>query len=292
MLAVAGVVALRLAEVSTYIKIGLVIQAPPHAQRTIAHRVAIGAGGCRVLVTVACGEILLTIQGALVATGIMVVHHVAIEGESLGELLDKVHRHVVLSVVGIARSFISVATSSYHGDVVAFLTEQVGNQLCLLLIVVAYADACRSNQRAVELSLGLQVEHIVLASFAHLGNLLQFASLVIHFDFAHQLGRQVFEGEGAVAAKETLAIDIDFMDGKTVVGHRLVLLFVFQSRHSLQEFFEVCSFGSIESIGIDNRGIALYLHLLHGSSNHHFAEVERLKDGIFFLRFHRVAIAL
>ena len=65
------------------------------------------------------------------------------------------------------------------------------------------------------------------------------------------------------------------MDGKTVVGHRLVLLFVFQSRHSLQEFFEVCSFGSIESIGIDNRGIALYLHLLHGSSNHHFAEVER-----------------
>ena len=34
---------------------------PPHAQRTIAHRVAIGAGGCRVLVTVACGEILLAI---------------------------------------------------------------------------------------------------------------------------------------------------------------------------------------------------------------------------------------
>ena len=82
------------------------------------------------------------------------------------------------------------------------------------------------------------------------------------------------------------------MDGKTVVGHRFVLLFVFQSRHSLQEFFEVCSFGSLESIGIDNRGIALHLHLLHGSSNHHFAEVERLKDGIFFLRFHRVAIAL
>ena len=91
----------------------------------------------------------------------MVVHHVAIEGESLGELLGKVHRHVVLSVVGIARSHVSVATSSYHGDVVASLTKQVGNQLCLLLVVVAYADACRSNQRAVELSLGLQVEHIV-----------------------------------------------------------------------------------------------------------------------------------
>ena len=56
----------------------------------------------------------------------MVVHHVAIEGESLGELLGKVHRHVVLSVVGIARSHVSVATSCYHGDVIASLAEEVG----------------------------------------------------------------------------------------------------------------------------------------------------------------------
>ena len=45
LLAVAGVVALRLAEVSTDIDIGLVIQAPPNAQRPIAHRIAIGASG-------------------------------------------------------------------------------------------------------------------------------------------------------------------------------------------------------------------------------------------------------
>ena len=42
----------------------------------------------------------------------------------------------------------------------------------------------------------------------------------------------------------------------------------------------------------DDGTVALHLHLLHGSSNHHFVEVERLKDGIFFLRFHRVAIVL
>ena len=210
----------------------------------------------------------------------MVVHHVAIEGEPLGELLGKVHRHIVLSIVGTERSHISVATSGYHGNIVACLSEQIGNQLSLLLIVVAPADASRSNQRAVKFSLGLQVQHIVLASLAHLGDFFQFAPLVIYLDFAHQFGWQVFEGEGAVAAKETLAIDIDFMDGKTVVGHRLVLLFVFQSRHSLQEFFEVYSFGSLESIGVDNRGIALHLHLLDGSGHHHLVEIERLEDGI------------
>ena len=34
-------------------------------------------------------------------------------------------------------------------------------------------------------------------------------------------GERKDRGEGAVAAKETLAIDIDFMDGKTVVGHHV-----------------------------------------------------------------------
>ena len=56
----------------------------------------------------------------------MVVHHVAIEGESLGELFGKVHRHVVLSVVGVAGGHVLVATSSYHGDVIASLAEEVG----------------------------------------------------------------------------------------------------------------------------------------------------------------------
>ena len=70
------------------------------------------------------------------------------------------------------------------------------------------------------------------------------------------------------------------MDGKTVVGHRLVLLVVFQARHTLQEFFEVSPLGSFEGIGIDDRGIALHLHLLDGSGHHHLVEIERLEDGI------------
>ena len=78
------------------------------------------------------------------------------------------------------------------------------------------------------------------------------------------------------------------MDGKTVVGHRLVLLFVFQSRHSLQEFFEVSPLGSFEGIGIDDRGVALHLHLLHGCGNDHLVEIESLEDRIFFLLFCRV----
>ena len=67
---------------------------------------------------------------------------------------------------------------------------------------------------------GLLVFNIspVFAALAHLGDFLQFAPLVIHLDFAHQLGWQVFEGKGAVAAKETLAIDIDFMDGQSIIG--------------------------------------------------------------------------
>ena len=56
----------------------------------------------------------------------MIVHHVAIEGESLGELLGKVHRHVVLAIVGVAGGHVLVATSCYHGDVIASLAEEVG----------------------------------------------------------------------------------------------------------------------------------------------------------------------
>ena len=56
----------------------------------------------------------------------MVVHHVAIEGEPLGKLFGKVHRHVVLAIVGVAGGHVLVATSCYHGDVIASLAEEVG----------------------------------------------------------------------------------------------------------------------------------------------------------------------
>ena len=237
------------------------------------------------MVTVACGEVLLAIHRALVATAVTVVHHIAKESEPLGELLGKVHRHIVLSVVGITRSHILVATSGYHRNVIACLAEQVGNQFCVLFVVVAPSDASRSNQRAIKLSLGLEVKHIVLASLAHLGDFLQFAPLVINLDFAYQFGWQVFEGKSAVATEETLTIDIDFVDGKTVIGYRLVLLVVFQAWHSLQEFFEVSPIGSLEGIGIDDRGVALHLHLFHGCGNDHIIKIQRFEDRIFFLPF-------
>ena len=117
------------------------------------------------MVAIACCEVLLAIDNILVTTDVMVIHHVAIDGESLGELFSKVHRHIVLTVVGIARSHVLVATSGYHGDIIACLTEKVGNQLGIFLVIVAPADASRGNQRAVELSLGLEVEHIVYHEF-------------------------------------------------------------------------------------------------------------------------------
>ena len=70
------------------------------------------------------------------------------------------------------------------------------------------------------------------------------------------------------------------MDRKTVIGHLLGLLVVFQSWHTLQKFFEVSTFRSLVGICIDNGGIAFLLHLFHGGGHHHLTKKEGLEDGI------------
>ena len=120
--------------------------------------------------------------------------------------------------------------------------------------------------------LQLHVHHVAFV----IGNMLPkelalISPFVINLDGLHSIGGQIFEHNGVVATKKVLAIKKQSIDVFAVMVDSSTL-FQFYSWQLSDKCVKHRPFGQLESVGIENKRVALIIELHLGSRDHHLLQ--------------------
>ena len=189
-------------------------------------------------------------------------------------------RHIEIDRVGdiifIGSSKITVGRTEVYHKVISVLLE-AHEPACQVTPFVRSISAFRVCQQCpAELPLGFQVEHIIFSIRFHAGYLFLLGRLIVHFQLADELYRQIFQHDILISTEKVFPVQEYLLNRITIVFHLSRFRVVRQARHAPHQSLQIRAFGRRISRHIINGGISLLLYWLNRCRHHHFRKKQRL----------------